>query len=347
VKRIAYFKPITIKVSFTVVADKYIDALRTLGYDVDVYDLSKPHVLEDEYDTCILHPALYSFSKYPRTWRKILRRCREWLAFDVCDSDHISPIASYILSMFDRVAVPSNFCKWVYERSAVTSEVHVIPHHLDEAFCRDDIEPRRDLPCVLKHVNVPKFLFFLWHSGWRKGADVVAEVWGRYTKEREGVLIIKRTKHYDPFLSFFDGMKNVCIYDAWLSTEDLVALYDSVDIVLVPSRGGGFELNALEALARGRIVITSEWYPIKEYCKECIKVKSRGKAKVFPSNTVEGLLHDGFGVDPDPDDMFNKLIDVVENLDRYREIFSKAKERVRKEYSFEKIVDKLYKFVEG
>lgn len=346
-KRIAYFKPISVTVSFTVVADKYIAALRELGYRVDVYDIGKPRALEEEYDICVLHPILYPMTKYPRTWRRLLRRCKEWVGFDVCDSNHVSHIASYALSMFDRVAVPSNFCKAVYERSAVTSIVYVVPHHLDEEFFRDDVEADRGPALLLNKYPAAKFLYFLWHSGWRKGADVVAEAWTRYVKERSGLLVLKRTKHVDPFHAFFADLPKVYEIERWLSTEELVALYDAVDVVLVPSRGGGFELNALEALARGKIVITSEWPPIQEYCKECIRVKTRGKVRVFPENSVEGLIHDGYGVDPDPEDLYMKMLHVVDNLERYREVFMRARERVRKEYSFEAVRDRLIDFVEG
>lgn len=345
--KIMYLRPIRNKVSFTVVGKRYIDALRQAGFEVDENDLIEPHVPDKNYDICIMHPILYPMTKYPRTYRKLLQKCEEWIGFDVCDSDHISPIASYAISLFDRVAVPSKFCASVFDRCAVTSKIYVVPHHLEEAFLRDDIEPTSSIIQEIRALHKPKFLFFLWHSGFRKGADIVAEAWARVSKVIDAVLIIKRTDHYDPFIEYFEALKNVIIVEEWLSTEDLVALYDSVDVVLVPSRGGGFELNALEALARGRIVITSDWHPIREYCTHCIQIPSRGKVKIFASNTIEGMLHDGYGVDPNPDTLARRIIDVYNHLDEYRKIFEREKHRIRSQYSFEAIKPLLLKFVLG
>ncbi|GAI45429.1 unnamed protein product, partial [marine sediment metagenome] len=72
---------------------------------------------------------------------------------------------------------------------------------------------------------------------------------------------------------------------------------DSCDIIFVLSRGGGFELNALEGLARGLVVITSDWGAIREYAEPyALIVKSTGK-KVKP--LTENPIHQGYGADPE------------------------------------------------
>jgi len=346
-KRIMYLRPINRKVSFSVVSDRYSKALKEAGYHVVDNDVTKPVVPDERFDICIMHPILYPMTKYPRTYRRILQKCEEWIGFDVSDSDHLSPLAAYVISLFDRVAVPSKFCAAVFDKSAVTSKIYVVPHHLSDEFMRDDIETDNAIIKALKSMKVTKILFFLWHSGYRKGADIVAEAWARIAKKVDAILIVKRTSHYDPMLEFFYNLPNVIVINEWLSTKDLVALYDAVDIVVVPSRGGGFELNALEALARGRIVITSEWYPIQEYCEPCIKCKSRGRVKIFPSNTAEGLLHDGYGIDPDPNDFTEKLLYAIEHKDDLLPRFEEYKHVIREKYSFDSIKSSLIDFVEG
>ena len=346
-KRILYIYPMTKRVSFTVVAGTYIDALRRLGYEVHELDMNVPIPPDEEYDVCVMHPVLYSMLKYPRTFRRLLQRCREWIGFDVCDTNHITPHAAYVLSLFERIAVPSRFCADVFRVSGVTSDIYVVPHHLDDVFLRDDIDVKSPIIDEVRSIDKPKFLFFLWHSWFRKGADVVAYAWKEVSKEIDAVLIVKAALHPDPMLGIFEGLDNVIIIDEWMSREEMVALYDAVDVVLVPSRGGGFELNALEALARGKIVVTSEWYPIQEYCYECIKVKTSAWVRIFDPSTMEGLTHDGYGVDPSVDDMIEKIRLVYHNLDNLKPIFEKAKHRVRKEYSFDAIRDKLIDFVEG
>ena len=247
--RITYLYPIQQRVSFTLIAKKHIRLLRDLGLEIREADIHsfKP---EDLSKVTLVHPILYPLVSNPKTYRTLLRYSDKLIGFDVADTDKMSPLACYVLSQFDLVLVPSEYIKKVYFNSGVVTRVEVLPHGIDDAYLRESREPKHPKLQEIAKLNGTKFLFFLWHSGYRKAADIVAEAFANLVKQEPNVyLIVKMARNPDPFTQFLLTIDNVIIINEWLNEDDLVDLYDVCDVVLVPSRGGGFELNALEALA--------------------------------------------------------------------------------------------------
>jgi len=239
--RITYMYPRRKRVSFTIVAKKHIKELRRRGLDIheaDIHAFNK----DDIGVLTLVHPIFYPLIDSPRSYRTILRHSDKLIGFDVCDTDRISHLASYVANLFDCVIVPSTFCKEVYRRSGVFIDIEVLPHGVDDVFLREPREPRDKDVRRIYELKGRKILFFLWHSGFRKGADVVADAFSRLTKEFDNVyLIVKLAGILDPFVQFLYNIPNVILFNKWLDDEDLVDLYDACDIVVVPSRGGGFE----------------------------------------------------------------------------------------------------------
>lgn len=344
--RVTYVYPKNKRVSFTVIAKKHIELLRGRGIEVNEVDA---HAFgeRDVAETTLVHPLFYTVFDAPAALRVLRRRASYLIGFDVADTDHISCRAAAYATVFDVVAVPSSWSQRVFSRSGVATKVVVLPHGVSDAFLREPREPRNELVRRVASMRCFKFLFFLWHSGYRKGADVLAEAWAKAKIWDRACLIIKIADLYDPFLDYFRFLSNVHIVSGWLSEDDLVDLYDVVDAVVVPSRGGGFELNALEALARGKPVIVSSWPAFDDYCRQCLRVRSRRMVEVFGPYDVASRVHDGRGVDPDPADLAEKMKYVVNAYDdvlrRYRPIF----EYVRREYNWKRIGDRLEKLVRG
>jgi glycosyltransferase involved in cell wall biosynthesis len=123
--------------------------------------------------------------------------------------------------------------------------------------------------------------------------------------------------------------------------EDLVYLYDSCDLLLHPYKGGAFELNVFEALARGLPVVVTGWGCVLDYCSihNAYLITPESALKTFPL-TVSG--HVGYGVQPSVDHTVELLEFVMDNLDYCK----KRGERQRGEYvqqSWDKIADLILK----
>ena len=344
--RITYIYPIKHRVSFQFVAKKHIELLRKYG--IEVQEVDEKNIDVDKLDpVTVIHPIFYIlYGNHAQLLRKILKKVDHLIGFEVCDTSHITPLASYTASQFDVVVLPSTWCKEVFAKSGVMTRLEVIPHGIDDVFLRDDIEPKDEDVKNIRELKGFKVLFFLWHSGYRKGADIVANALARLNRKYHNVyLIVKMVDILDPLMRFLMFVPNTIFIMKWLSKEDLVALYDSVDLVIVPSRGGGFELNAIEALARRKPVIVSEWGSFNDYCSECIKAKTRRWVKIFELDALTKHIHDGLGCEADPIDLAEKIEYVMNNYDEVLKHYEPIFERVRREYTWDRVGEKLYNLI--
>jgi len=340
-RKLTYIYPIRQNVSFRRVARYHIRELRRHGVEVVEKDI-KMFTEDDIGEVTVLHPIFYPLTGSPKRLRWLVKKASTLIGFDVCDTNRISRLAAYISNMFDMVILPSTFCKHVYRYSGVYTRLEVLPHGIDSIFLRPPRDPKDPDVKKVAEKKGTKILFFLWHSGFRKGSDVVAEAFSRIVKEFKDVyLIVKLCGILDPFIEFMMYIPNVVLFNKWLSDDDLVDLYDVCDIVVVPSRGGGFELNALEGLARGKIVITSQWGAFQDYCKECLQVGTRRLVDLFMGDPNAKLIHDGKGVDPDPDDLYQKLKYAITMKDTLSKKYERIAEYVRRNYTWERIGERL------
>lgn len=259
----------------------------------------------------ILHPLMYNYDLISR-----LGNFYEVVGgFDVADTDHITRRGISLINQADFLVVPTEACKRIYISSGSEIPIHVCNHNLREDFYSEKKKP-------LEYVDTDKIniFYFCIHSNTRKGRDVYSEVSRRFRKNKDIQFWIRGGKMpYAKQLPWFDN-------------NDLVRCYDSMDILMCPSRGGGFELNVLEAMSRGVIPIISDWEPIVEYSKElAVIINSRTRKTKKP--LVGNPIHDGWGADPDPTDATNKLQYVLDNLDHLKKKANDGMMKVRKEFS--------------
>jgi len=154
-------------------------------------------------------------------------------------------------------------------------------------------------------------------------------------------------KTFGPPLDFFIGRKGYfdipCVQiRTWLDEEDLVALYDSCDVLLCPSRGGAFELNVYEALARGLPVITVAFGGLMDYCSfhDVYLLKGSSTVKVY-TNPLS--LHNGYGVSADVNAFVKTLNYVLDNVEECKEVQRKKAKMFRR--SWDEVIDSFLKEV--
>jgi len=128
----------------------------------------------------------------------------------------------------------------------------------------------------------------------------------------------------------------------WLSNDELRQLYDACDVCVCPSRGGGFELNALEAIARGLPTLVPHGMCFLDYLEYTIPVKLERRVRVLPYNPI----HVGRGFEVNINDFTDKLFNVVENLEHYKMMARKFSEHIRKQYAWFNVCERLYKILQ-
>lgn len=169
----------------------------------------------------------------------------------------------------DEVWVPSRFARALFTRAGVPeTKVQIIPVGIECArYDRRAIEP---LPMPGRR----RFMFlsvFDWTL--RNGWDVLLEAYGRAFRATDDVCLVLRTasgsrddRPTDAIDAVFarlglamDERPTVVLLDAPVSDEDMPRLYRAADAFVLPTRGEGWGLPLMEAMAAGLPVIATRW----------------------------------------------------------------------------------------
>jgi len=168
------------------------------------------------------------------------------IRYTVWEADMLPPAWVPILNAEDEIWVPSNFCKDVFRNSGVHKPITVITHGVDLRIFTPRGEGRwRD----------PRFTFlFIGDDLPRKGLDVFL----RAFREEFGV-----DEPIRALLKLHGGhvgqSKNIHVIKGIIPFSDVLSLYRSADCYVMSSRGEGFGMCGLEALACGLDVIYTNW----------------------------------------------------------------------------------------
>jgi len=355
-------------VSFTLVARKHIEYMRKV-YNLQVYEIDELHfptfVPATRY-RAVVHPAFFIMHRVLMSRRDLSGRLREdyyrwWrshydelIGIDVCDSDQYSQLAVELANRYDKFVVPSSFCVEVARRSGIRAKIYRVPHGVDPEWFETpnvwETMPVKSISPLLLQIYLYKVrrnkkivLFWLMHSGDRKGWPEVYHVYTQLYRERKDVAIILKTGVPNPI-----EYQQLMQYDAiniygWLSDYEKMALYDLADVTLNFSRGGGFEMNCLESLARGVPCVANEYGSWTDYVPPYLWIRKGRRVQPLPNNA----LHAGYGYTVDVEDAVDKLHAVLDNLDEYKAKVLEWRDKVlKKEYRWDVVAGKLLRVIE-
>ena len=348
-----YVYPMYNKVSFHFIAKNHIEHLRkrikVQEIDENVLDnilwVTKKRILLHPIGYALLGDKIEMFHQRVKRLEKLLSVKERLGGFDTADSNRISQPFVDVLNKMDLVIVPSYYAKDTYLYSGVDAPVEVLPHGLPEEFLKSDKTITNDqikkiLSLKRKH-KARLVLFNLTHSGYRKGADIVFHAMRKVQSELDNVfLVVKRGDILDPYLNTLRKLKMIEVA-GYLDYDSFRQLYDICDICVVPSRGGGFEHNALEAIARGVPTIVPNSMCFLDYIQYMIPVEPSKAVKPLPNNPI----HIGYGFEVSYKDLANKIRDVLDNYSKYKRTATRNAKKVRKEYSWSKICETLWSYL--
>ncbi|RLC73335.1 MAG: hypothetical protein DRI26_01050 [Chloroflexi bacterium] len=339
-----YVYPQWRKVSFSIIAEHHIAELQKYMRIYTVDELALPNIYPFSDPLIILHPLFYPMVKYARHIERIYNRIHGIIGVDVADSDRITNLAVSITNYCEAIIVPSKWSRDAYVNSGVTTPVYVIPHGLEKTYFEKpkEIKAFQDLLKLKQERKLTYLLFFCWHSEYRKGLDLVLKVYDRIRQERKDIVLITKfmTKEGKPhrIIRRLGGI----IIAGWLTEEQKLELYDLCDIYLGFSRGGGFELNFLEALARGEIVVAADRGAWTDYLPDFCLVKSHPCPYVLKDNPI----HCGRGAEIDVEKAVDKVLEVTDNLEDYKARVREYVDKViKKNYTWENIGQMLYNVI--
>jgi len=321
--------------SFGVVGKNHMANLPHAGWNVRWVILEQAARTKMGYPSPIgvIHPLLYwgipGWSS--AAGRQHFRQAHKKLVgYEVADSDAIGKNAVSLVNKVDLLMVPSETAKRAFVNSGLKTRIEVVQHGVSDNYNA----PKNPLPEISK--KGIKILYFELHSKWRKGGDVVKKVMCRVLPKRDVKLVVKGGKGNSLY-----KLPQTFAFSNWMREADLVRLYDSCDILFAPSRGGAFELNVLEAMARGLVVVTISYPSIKEYAEDALFIKDKGQVRVLPGNSI----HIGKGSDPDPDHAYELMNYAIDNLDELKQKAEALAPRIRQKYNWRNTAKRMAKIL--
>jgi len=310
---IFYAYPLFKRVSFNEIAEKHVEQLKKYFRVECIDEHALPFLGGILRPFILLQPYFYPFQNYEKQLTRKLGKWKGIIGIDVADSNRISQYAVRLTSYANAMIVPSTFARNSYVNSGVKKPVYVVPHGVDDEW----ITHEKTMPSTFKYLEYIKrvkgkkvIVSFIVHSEYRKGLDLLIEIYNRLRRERKDVILAIK----DAFGVKIVEDKEKRIHNRWLTQQEKMELFDLSDLYLLTSRGGGFEHPPLEAIARGVPAIGAEGGAWQDYMCKWMLVPSKPSGIVLAGNPI----HVGIGVEMIIEKAVNKAHEILDNLDEYK-----------------------------
>lgn len=196
---------------------------------------------------------LYSYPNAVTQMRSDVR-----LIMTMFESDKIPADWPDYLNMADEVIVPSKWCADVFAKSGVNATVVPLGYN-DRVFKYVDRPIPLDAGTPFTFIHYGSFNV-------RKGFMEVFEAFTEEFKTNEPVrLILKTTDRKPPIPILKSQYPNIDVICEQMTEAELQGLLESANCMVYPSRGEGFGITPLEAMATGMPAIVPNAHGISEY----------------------------------------------------------------------------------
>ncbi len=160
----------------------------------------------------------------------------------------------------DEVWVPASFNVDTFRNSGVTVPIHVMPLGVDVGYFHPEITGFR--PST-------RFTFLsVFEWGERKAPEVLLRAFAEEFKDSEDVLLLLSVFNRDPYVDVHQQIADldlpptapiVVMLNPKFHAAQMGSLYRSADAFVLPSRGEGWGMPVLEAMACGLPTIATRW----------------------------------------------------------------------------------------
>jgi len=245
----------------------------------------------------------------------------------------------------DEVWVPASFNVETFAASGVTRPMHVMPLGVDVDYYH---------PGIVGFRPSDRFTFLsVFEWGERKGAEILLRAFAQEFKESEDVLLLVSVYNHDPDVDVHGEIAKldlescppiVVMVNAEFADYQMGALYRSADCFVLPTRGEGWGMPVLEAMACGLPTISTAWSGPADFLTADtgypLEVRSMVAAK------AKCPYYDGFRwADPDVEHLRFLMRHVVDRPDEARHKGAAAAEYVARnltwEHAAERVTDRL------
>jgi len=179
----------------------------------------------------------------------------------------------------------------------------------------------------------------------RKGTDILIKAFKEEFKtETDVALILKTSDAILPFGDLIKGDQRIIVIGEVYNHEKQLDLLSRMDCFAFPSRGEGFGLPPLEAMATGLPCIMTNWSGLKDFGDKNDTLLLDYKL-VPAENFTKDIYKEECGdwAEPDFEDLKKKMRWAYENRTKMREMGKAASERVHKDWTWDTVTKNFIK----
>lgn len=254
---------------------------------------------------------------------------------------------------YDKIIVPSEFCKKTLLDRWLDLNISVVPYGVDKTHFHPPSQGKSKLKTQVHQESQGQFPvhnrfvgFFCGANQDRKNLALIHEAWREFERDKEHSVLMVMFTHstmmnqeagtYD-LTVFLQDTKTLIINTQPQPVETIGVLMAASDILFHPSMGGGFELTLLEAMAAGTVPVTVNYAGQTDFCND-------NNAYCVPYTLTVGGFHVHRAV--------AKVEDAVAQLNK---AYENQEERLQKsmngiqtasEYSWDKTAEMLKKEID-
>lgn len=245
-------------------------------------------------------------------------------------------------NLMDEVWVPSHFNLETFRNSGVTRPIHVIPLGVDPDYFHPQIKAKR---------FSEKFTFLsVFEWGERKAPELLIRAFCAAFTAQDDVVLVLKTDNRDGDVNVAQQLaamglprnapKIVLLYNQELPGYQLGSLYRAADCFVTATRGEGWGMPILEAMACGLPTIVTNWSAQTEFIRDelCFPVRVK---QLIPA-VAKCPYYVGYEwADPDVEHLVHQMRHVYDNREAARAVGMRAAEAVARDWTWDRAAEKI------
>ncbi|UCC65786.1 MAG: glycosyltransferase [Anaerolineae bacterium] len=264
------------------------------------------------------------------------------IGFTMLEVDGLSADWVEMCNRMDGVFTPSHFNENTFANSGVRCPITVMPLGIDPDMFNPSV-PGRRIEGYFTFLSV-----FEW--GERKAPEILLKAFNSEFKANEKVLLLLKVDNRDPSVNVQQQVADFglssdrapigFLYNQPIANIQMGALYRSADCFVLPTRGEGWGMPILEAMACGLPVIATNWSAQTEFMNQgnayplCVRQLIPAQAKC--------PYYKGFHwADPDYEHLRYLMRYVFEHQDKAREKGHQAAKEVAHKWTWQQAATRL------